>query len=95
VRCDTAWIGTFQFPYLETCSARKWRKVRGEGGGHVMQTVAALWQEISVYSVSPKYIFELAVFAESYTQARRIPTPPSPHSLNTFQVVKIWELECI
>jgi hypothetical protein len=27
---------------------------RGEREGHVMQIVAALWQEISVYSVSPK-----------------------------------------
>jgi hypothetical protein len=31
-------------------------------------------------------VFELVVFAESYTLARLIPTPPSPHSLNTIQV---------
>jgi hypothetical protein len=37
-------------------------------------------------------VLQLVVFADSYILAGRIPTPPSPHSLNIFQV---RELDCI
>jgi len=48
-------ISTVQFPYIETCWLRKWRK-RKEKRGAVMRLVPVLWHETSVKNTSFKNI---------------------------------------
>jgi hypothetical protein len=72
-----------RLPYLESCGARKWGKTKENGGaGYEANTcfmARAVREPAQSLNVSDK-CFAQVVGAESYTLARRIPTPPFPHS---------------